>query len=108
MGPGLRRDDILERYSSFPRKRESRATGTSLALDPRFRGGDEKDLDSADQGLAPRLPDRFVVAERHRGARPKRRRLGQLHYRLQMAEAPDRGIARGRPARQLLRRELLR
>src|SRR5882724_607965 len=25
---------------SFPRKRESRATATSLALDPRFRGGD--------------------------------------------------------------------
>ena len=27
-------------YLSFPRKRESRATVPSLALDPRFRGGD--------------------------------------------------------------------
>ena len=30
----------FEIESSFPRKRESRATASSLALDPRFRGGD--------------------------------------------------------------------
>jgi len=35
---GMVTQDILT--SSFPRKRESRAIATSLALDPRFRGGD--------------------------------------------------------------------
>src|SRR5260370_29275176 len=97
MGPGLRRDDILERYSSFPRKRESRATGTSLVLDPRFRGGDEKDFDSADQALAPRRPGRFVVAERHRGARPKRPGPPRLVNRLRRAHAAPPGSPRGSP-----------
>jgi hypothetical protein len=36
---------------SFPRKRESGATALSLALDPRFRGGDEFECDTSEQIL---------------------------------------------------------
>src|SRR3954452_16174695 len=63
---------------------------------------------AADWRLCPRRPGRFVVAERHRRAGPVGRRLGKLHGRLQVLELADRGLALDRPARQLLRRELLR
>src|SRR6266478_4968310 len=45
---------------SFPRKRESRATAASLALDPRFRGGDGKPFVSTGSGsrLLSRIPAR--------------------------------------------------
>jgi hypothetical protein len=37
-----RHDFLISTFgSSFPRKRESRITVSSLALDPRFRGGDD-------------------------------------------------------------------
>src|SRR3954452_9986917 len=62
---------------------------------------------AADWRLCPCRAGRFVVAERHRGARPVGRRFGELYGRLQVLELADRGLALDRPTRQLLRRELL-
>jgi hypothetical protein len=41
---GLDTDRIKSLISSFPRKREPRGERRAVALDPRFRGGDDFDL----------------------------------------------------------------
>ena len=46
-------------HLSFPRKRESRAAALSLALDPRFRGGDNRALVSLDMSS----PDCVEIGE---------------------------------------------
>ena len=48
----------------------------------------------------PRRPDRLVVAERHRRARPPRRRLRQLQDRREMSQLANWRVARHRPAFQ--------
>src|SRR5260370_34294468 len=53
--PAIARDPAS--LSSFPRKREPRATTVPLTLDPRFRGGDEAILPSC----APSSHDRNVA-----------------------------------------------
>src|SRR6266536_2849167 len=49
--------------ASFPRKRESRATGTPPALDPRFRGGDGSVSIPGDQLLEQQKTARAPVHE---------------------------------------------
>jgi len=58
--------------------------------------------------LDPRRPHRLVVAERHRGPRPARRRFGEAEHGRQMMEPTDRCLAHQRPALQLGGREFLR
>jgi hypothetical protein len=53
-------------------------------------------------------PDRLVVAERHRGASPVGRGLGQLHGGAEVTQEPDRRVAVDRPAVDLGLRDLLR
>src|SRR5207237_3915029 len=66
----------------------------SLLCQPRLRGT--------------RRPHRFVVAERHRGPRPTRRRLGEAQHRPEMAQPTDWRVARDRPALELFGGEFLR
>src|SRR5947208_5256213 len=88
-------------FSSFPRKREPRATAPSLILDPRFRGGDEmrppealpffhRDTDAL-AGTQRRPADRL---DRLAGDDPEPKPLGQdrdrqlqLHHRQRRADA---------------------
>src|SRR5215475_6795525 len=61
------------------------------------------------EGLrGPRRPHGFVVAERHRGPGPVRRRLGEAHHRPEMAQSTHRRVGRHRPALHLFRGEFLR
>src|SRR5207248_7250516 len=56
----------------------------------------------------PRRPHWLVIAERHRGPGPARRRLGEAHHRPEMVQPTDRRVARHRPALQLRGGKFLR
>src|SRR5437016_4829208 len=75
----------LQYPSSFPRKREPRAAASSLALDPRFRGGDDKLWVLSNSFPLKTLMPRFHLASRF---------IDEFKRRLEFGKSGKAGIAR--------------